>query len=49
MSEARGPFLRVLAFIEGVFEFGERLWTFLVVGGLFAGAAVLYVLYLIKS
>lgn len=41
--------MRVLGLVERIFELVERLWAFLIVGGLFAGAVVFYVLYLIRS
>lgn len=41
--------MRVLGLVERVFALVEGLWAFLIVGGLFAGALVFYVLHLIRD
>jgi len=47
VDERRGAVVRVLGLVERLLELVERAWAFLIVGGLFAGAVVFGVLYLI--
>jgi len=49
VDERKGAVVRVLGLVERLFELVERAWAFLIVGGLFAGAVVFGVVYLIRG